>query len=49
MHLAYHPEFCITIVSNFSWVLQSSQDEIQNNGFEGVNKEQYGLGENGEC
>ena len=49
MHLVYPPEFCITVVSNFSWVLQSSQDEIQNNGFEGVNKEQYGLGENGEC
>ena len=33
MHLVYHPEFCITVVSNFSWVLQSSQDEIQNNGY----------------
>ena len=33
MHLVYHPEFCITVVSNFSWVLQSSQDELQNNGY----------------
>ena len=27
MHLVYPPEFCITIVSNFSWVLQSSQEK----------------------
>ena len=25
MHLVYPPKFCISIVSNFSWVLQSSQ------------------------
>ena len=27
MHLVYPPEFCITIVSNFSWVLQSFQEK----------------------
>ena len=51
MHLVYPPEFCITIVSNFSWVLQSFQEKSktmvkQNLG--GVNKVHYGLCENGE-
>ena len=27
MHLDYPPEFCITVVSNFSWILQSSQEK----------------------
>ena len=27
MHLVYPPKFCITIVSIFSWVLQSSQEK----------------------
>ena len=27
MHFVYPQEFCITIVSNFSWVLQSSQEK----------------------
>ena len=27
MQLVYTPKFCITIVSNFSWVLQSSQEK----------------------
>ena len=27
MHLVYSSEFCITVVSNFSWVLQSSQEK----------------------
>ena len=27
MHLVYRPKFCITIVSNFPWVLQSSQEK----------------------
>ena len=27
MHLVYPPEFCITIVSNFPWVLQSFQEK----------------------
>ena len=51
MHLVKPPEFYITIVSNFSWVLQSSLREIQDNGyvkFWGVNKVRYGLCENGE-
>ena len=27
MHLIYSSTFCIAIVSNFSWVLQSSQEK----------------------
>jgi len=27
MHLVYPPKFCITHVSNFSWVLQWSQEK----------------------
>ena len=27
MHLVYPPQFCITDVSNFSWVLQWSQEK----------------------
>ena len=27
MHLVYPSKFCITIVSNSSWVLQSSQEK----------------------
>lgn len=27
MHLVYPPKFCITDVSNFSWVLQWSQEK----------------------
>ena len=46
MQLVYAPEFCITIVSNLSWVLQSSQEisktmVMQN--FGGLNKVHYGL------
>ena len=47
MHLVYRPKFCITIVSNFPWVPR----EIEDNSYAklwGVNKEHYGLGENGE-
>ena len=29
MHLVYPPKFCITIVSNFSWVTQSSQEKLK--------------------
>ena len=53
MHLVYPPEFCITIVSNISPgyysrpKMKSKTMVIQS--FEGVNKEQYGLGENREC
>ena len=58
MHLNYPvppspppPKKYVTIVSIFSWVLQSSQDKsnamfMQN--FGGVNKVQYGLNENGQ-
>ena len=53
MHLAPSsaPKFPITIVSNFSWVLQSSQEKLktmvmQNIG--GANKMQDGLCENRE-
>ena len=55
MHLVYPllplpKRNCITIVSNFSWILQSSQEKsnvmaMQNYG---VNKVHYGLRENGE-
>ena len=58
MHLVYPPKFYITIVSNFSWILQSFQKKskimvIQKNFFEerrgGESKVHYGLGENGQC
>ena len=44
------PKFCITIVSNFSWVLQSSQEKSKTMVFQnwGVNKVHYGLCENSE-
>ena len=47
------PKFCITIVSNFSWVLQSSQEKsktmvIQFFFLWGGDKVLYGLCENGE-
>ena len=29
MHVVYHPKFSITIVSNFSWVLQSYQEKLK--------------------
>ena len=51
MHLVYPQKFCITIVSNFSWVLQVVPREIEDIGyakFWGVNKVHYGLCENGE-
>ena len=44
-------KFCIAIVSNFSWVLQSVPREIEVIGYAkiwGVNKVHYGLCENGE-
>lgn len=47
MHLVYPPKFCITDVSNFSWVLQWSQEKsktmlMQNlEGGGGVNKVHY--------
>ena len=45
------PKFCITIVSNFLWVLQSPQEKsktvvMQNLGGGGVHKVHYGLCEN---
>ena len=53
MHLVYPPKFCITIVSNFSRVTQSSQEKLKTTvmhfflGGEGreagVNKVHYGL------
>ena len=64
MHLVFPsppphpPKNCITIVSNFSWLLQSSllPTEIKDNGYTkfvaggggggGVNKEHYGLCQN---
>ena len=33
MQLVCAPKFYITIVSNFSWVLQSSQKKIEGNGY----------------
>ena len=51
------PKFCITILSNFSWVLQSSQEKSKTvvnqflfwgAGGGGGNKVHYGLCENGE-
>ena len=55
MHLVYSPKFCITIVSNFSWVLQSwvVPREIEDHtmfmqNFGGVNKVHYCLCENGQ-
>ena len=50
MHLVYPPKFCITVVSNFSWVLQSSQEKSKTMVMQhlGVNKVHYGLCENGE-
>ena len=47
----YSSTFCIAIVSNFSWVLQSSQEKLKTmvrQNFGGVNKVHYGLYENGE-
>ena len=54
----FTPQICIAILSNFSWVLQSSQEKsktmvIQNflfleEGGGGVNKVHYGVCENGE-
>ena len=47
----YPPNFCLTIVSSFSWVLQSSQEKSKAmvmKSFGGVNKVHYGLCENGE-
>ena len=29
MHLVYRPKFCITMVFNFSWVLQSSHEKSE--------------------
>ena len=29
VHLVYFPNFCITIVSNFLWVLQPSQEILE--------------------
>ena len=45
-HLVYPPEFCITIVSNYSWVLQSSQEKSKTmvmQSFGGLNTVHYGL------
>ena len=52
MHLVYPPKFYITIVSNFSWVSQSFQEKSKRmvmENFGGINKANYGLGENGQC
>ena len=54
MHLVNPLEFCITIISNFSTVLESSQEKSKTmvmqslGGGGGVNKVHYGLCENGE-
>ena len=52
MHLVYlQKQFCITTVSNFSWVLQSSQEKLKTmvlQNFGGISKVHYGLCENGE-
>ena len=54
MHLVHPPKFCTTIVSNFSWVTQSSQEKLKTTivlflwGGGGVNKVHYGLCENGD-
>ena len=45
-HLVYPPEFCITIVPNYSWVLQSSQEKSKTmvmQSFGGLNTVHYGL------
>lgn len=45
------PNLNIIIVSNFYWVLQSSQEKSKTmvmKNFWGVDKVHYGLGENGE-
>ena len=52
MHLVYPPKFYITSTSNYSWVLLSVQEKskamvMQN--FGGINKVNYGLGENRQC
>ena len=45
MHLVYPAKFCITIVSSFSWVLESSLEKsktmVINANFWGVNKAHY--------
>ena len=46
IHLVYPPKFCITIVFNFSWVLQSSQDNAK---FLEVKEGYYGKCENGDA
>ena len=52
MHLVYPPEFCKTIVFNFSSLcITVVQREIEDNGCAklwGVNKVRYGLCKNGE-
>ena len=56
MHPVHAPKFCITVVSNFSWVLQSSQGRsktmvmhnLGGGGGGGVKKVHYGLCENNE-
>ena len=50
IHLVCPPKFCITVVSNFSWVLQSSRGKSETmiiKIWAGVNKLHYGLRENG--
>ena len=41
----YSTKYYITIVSNFSWVLQSSQEKLKNWG----GKQSLWTGENGQC
>ena len=41
----YSTKYYITIVSNFSWVLQSSQEKLKNLG----GKQSLWSGENGQC
>ena len=50
MHVVYPPQFSITIESNFSLVLQSSQEKLKTKVMKnlGVNKVHYGLGEKSE-
>ena len=46
MHVVYPPQFSITIESNFSLVLQSSQEKLKTKVMKnlGVDKVHYGLG-----
>ena len=50
MKLVYQPEFCVTIVFDFSWDDCNTQEKLETVVMQnyGVNKLHYGLCENGE-